>query len=471
MDTEKIAIRNHFLLKISVLALIAAVVATVASKIGFDRRQIITLTVFSVSILGALLFWQFRVSFAFLGSSILLLTRVITFEEFMMFSSMEIILFLIGMMVLIGCLKELGFFTWLLSKAIVIPNLTAKKFMIALTFTSALLACLVDEVTSIMFMIMLILEFSDYYEVNPVPFIIASVLATNIGSSGTVIGNPIGLLIAAKAPLTFEDFITHAFPIMFLSVAIILGPLMFMFRKPLKELDERIKEFGPNEFLVKLLKVRAEKNLRRGFVIFGATMALLVSHHRLELLLGLEPNTVLLITPLISASLVMIWRREKARAYVERDVEWWTLLFFLFLFAQAGTLTHVGIASFFAGKLELLVEGSKNVLISVVLFGSAFISSMLDNVVVVAASIPIIKGLIAINPSYRILWWVLLFGACFGGNMTIIGSTANLIAIGSLEKAGKGTISFGQWFKVGFVVGIITLVFVWLIFMLVPYYG
>jgi Na+/H+ antiporter NhaD/arsenite permease-like protein len=462
--------KNHFLFKITVLILLAAVVATVAAGIGFDKRQIITLAVFSVSILGALLFWQFRVSFAFFGSSILLLTGIITLEKFIIYSSMEVILFLIGMMILVGCLKELGFFAWLLSKTIVIPRLTAKKFMIGLTFTSALLACILDEVTSIMFMIMLIFEFSDYYEVDPIPFIIASVFATNVGSSGTVIGNPIGLLIAAKSSLTFEDFIMRAFPIMILSLFILLGPLMLIFRKALRELDERLQEFGPTDFLVKLLKVPPEKNLKIGFVIFGATLALLATHHRWEVLLNLKANTILLITPLISASCVMIWRRQKARDYVEKDVEWWTLLFFLFLFAQAGTLTHVGIASFFADKLLLLVEGSRNILVGIVLFGSAFISSMLDNVVVVVSFIPIIKSLVAVDPLYRILWWALLFGACFGGNMTIIGSTANLIAIGQLEKAKKTSITFWQWFKVGFIVSIITLVFVWMVFLLLPYY-
>lgn len=462
--------KNHFLFKIIVLALLVLAVGTVAARIGFDKRQLTTLTVFSMSILGALLFWQFRVSFAFFGSSMLLLLGIVTFEEFIMLSSMEVILFLIGMMVLVGFLKELGFFSWLLSKMIVIPKLTAKKFMFGLTFTSAFLACILDEVTSIMFMIMFIFEFCDYYEVDPIPFIIASVFATNVGSAGTVIGNPIGLLIAAKASLTFEDFIIHAFPIMVLSLIVLLAPLMLIFRKSLRELDERLKEFGPTDYLVKLLKVRTEKNLKIGFIIFGATLALLASHHRWEVLLGLEPNTILFITPLISASCVMVWRRHKARDYVEKDVEWWTLLFFLFLFAQSGVLTHVGIASFFADKLALLAEGSKNVLIGIVLFGGAFISSMLDNVVVVAGFIPIVKGLVAINPVYKILWWALLFGACFGGNMTIIGSTANLIAIGTLEKTKKTTITFGQWFRIGFIVGLITLVFVWMLFLLLPHY-
>ncbi|MBL7071656.1 MAG: hypothetical protein ISS26_05765 [Candidatus Omnitrophica bacterium] len=462
--------RDKFLFKIVMLVLLASTVATVGANIGFNTKQVTTLTVFSLSILGALFFWEFRVSFAFFGSSMLLMMRIITFEEFIAFSSMEVILFLIGMMVLMGFLKELGFFSWLLSRTIVIPNLTAKKFMIGLVFTSALLACMLDEVTSIMFMIMLIFEFSDYYELDPVPFIIASVFATNIGSAGTVIGNPIGLLIAAKASLTFENFMTHAFPIMVLTLLMMLGPLMLIFRKSLRELDERIKEFGSNEFLVKLLNVPAEKNLKIGFIICGATLALLASHHRLEMLLGLEPNTMLLITPLISASVVMMWRRHKARAYVEKDVEWWTLLFFLFLFAQSGTLTHVGIASFFADKLEVLSEGSVNMLVSIVLFGGAFISSVLDNVVVVAGFIPIIKSLIAINPIYQILWWALLFGACFGGNLTIIGSTANLIAIGQLEKTRNITISFWQWFRIGFIVGTLSLAFSWLMLLLLPHF-
>jgi len=167
---------------------------------------------------------------------------------------------------------------------------------------------------------------------------------------------------------------------------------------------------------------------------------------------------------------VMIWRRDKARSYVERDVEWWTLLFFLFLFAQSGTLTHVGIAGFFADKLTVLVEGSKEVLMAITLFAGAFISSMLDNVVVVAGFIPIVKELIAINPVYKALWWALLFGACFGGNITIIGSTANMIAIGQLEKIKGISISFLDWFRIGIIVAAITLVFVFLLFLFFPLY-
>ncbi|MEA3305499.1 MAG: hypothetical protein U9R52_01635, partial [Candidatus Omnitrophota bacterium] len=107
---------------------------------------------------------------------------------------------------------------------------------------------------------------------------------------------------------------------------------------------------------------------------------------------------------------------------------------------------------------------------SIVLFGGAFISSMLDNVVVVVGFIPIVKSLVAIDSMYKILWWALLFGACFGGNLTIIGSTANLIAIGALEKSRKTSISFGVWFKAGLGIVVITLALVWACLLLLPYF-
>ncbi|MBU4377170.1 MAG: anion permease [Candidatus Omnitrophica bacterium] len=460
---------RHYLSKIFILISIVAIVAVTASAIGLDKKQATTLAIFSLSILGALLFWDFRVSFAFFGSSLLLLFRIMTFQEFILFSSMEIILFLIGMMVIVGFLREIGFFAWLLGKFI-LANMSGRRFFVTLMIGSALFACMLDEVTSIMFVIMLIFEISDYYEVNPVPLIIASVFATNIGSSGTVLGNPIGILIATKASLTFEDFITHAFPLTMLSLALIMFPLMFIFKKSIRELDEKIKESGGNEILAKLLNVPPERKIKIGMVIFGITMAALVFHHRFELLLGLEANTILLITPLISASCIMMWQRDKARSYIEKDVEWWTLLFFLFLFAQSGALTHVGIADFFANKLMAFVGGSRSVLVSIVFFTSGIVSSMLDNVVVVATFIPIVKGLISIDSTYNVLWWALLFGACYGGNMTIIGSTANIIAIGALEKARKGSISFLEWFRVGFFITAITLAIVWIFMLFLPYY-
>jgi len=452
------------------LITITALIGFFGFYAGFNANQIITLTAFSLSILGTLLFWSFRLSFAFLGTAIILFTGVTTLEEFLRHSSMEIIFFLIGMMVLVGFLKEIGLFTWLLQKALVMKRISARRFLVALVFASGILACAIDEVSSILFMVMIILELSDYFESDPVPYIITSVLATNIGSAGTVVGNPIGIMIAAKANLSFEDFLKYAFPVMIVSLFILTLVLFVIFKKELKELDEKIKQYGPNDILIRLLSVPAENKLKIGFVIAGATLVLIAMHYRLELFLGLERNTILLIAPLLSSAIIMVWRRTHARRYIEQDVEWWTLLFFMFLFAQAGVLASTGVAEVLAEKILLFASRGHVFLLSTILLGAAFISSALDNVVVVAGSIPVIQSINTMLGLKSVLWWALLFGACFGGNMTIIGSTANIIAIGSLEKHRNKSIGFLYWFRIGIIASAVTLTFVLLALSVLPYY-
>jgi Na+/H+ antiporter NhaD/arsenite permease-like protein len=222
--------------------------------------------------------------------------------------------------------------------------------------------------------------------------------------------------------------------------------------------------------LVKLLSVPAEGRLKIGFLIAGATLLLISAHHRLEVLFSLERNTILLIAPLLSSAIIMVWRREKARDYIEKDVEWWTLLFFMFLFAQAGILSATGVAEILAERILIFASHSQVFLVGTILFGSAIISSALDNVVVVAGSMPVIQSLNAMLELKSVLWWALLFGACFGGNITIIGSTANIIAIGSLEKHKNITIGFGHWLKIGALVGAVTLLLILIAISLLPYY-
>jgi Na+/H+ antiporter NhaD/arsenite permease-like protein len=445
----------------------AFLITFLGKAIGFNTKQFLVTGIFSISILGAILFWEFRLSFAFLGASIMLLTGLTTLEHFILSSSWDIIFFLLGMMILVAALKELGVFTWLLSRALCLKNMTARKFLAALVFSSAILACVIDEVSSIIFMIMIILEMSDYFEIDPIPFIIASVLATNIGSTGTVIGNPIGIFIAAKSGLTFEDFLTHSFPLMIISTLLLLGVLFVVLRKHLKNLEEKIKMYEPNEFLVSLLAVPPEAKLKIGFFVLAVTLLAISLHHRIEILLGLKANTVLLIIPLISSAFVMMWRRHRARTYIAEGVEWWTILFFIFLFAQSGILAETGATRVIADRLMELVGESRAALTTLVFFGSGIVSSFLDNVVVVATLTPIIKDIVAIDPLKEVLWWILLFGACFGGNLTIIGSTANIIAIGTLEKDRNMSISFSKWIRVSFLPTVCTMVFVLLFFIFV----
>src|SRR4030042_6563275 len=158
-----------------------------SSYAGLTAAQRIALIAFSSTILGTLLFWEFRLSCAFLGTAIILFFGVARLDKFLRLASMEIILFLVGMMILVGFLKEIGLFTWLLQRVIIIKNISAKKLMATLIFTSGIMACLVDEVSSILFMIMVILEISDFFEINPIPFFISSILASILARADTTI--------------------------------------------------------------------------------------------------------------------------------------------------------------------------------------------------------------------------------------------------------------------------------------------
>ncbi|MBM3254011.1 MAG: hypothetical protein FJZ16_07155, partial [Candidatus Omnitrophica bacterium] len=227
---------------------------------------------------------------------------------------------------------------------------TAAKFIIIISAISALLSTMTSEVVSIIFMVAAVFEICDYFEVEPVPYVIISVLATNIGSAATVLGNPIGILIASKAGLTFEDFIVKAFPLSMICLAVTIAIAIFWYKKSIIKMNENIKKLGANEILIRLISVPPGKELKISLIIFGITLVFISLHHRLEILWNLEPNTILLTMPLISSGCVMIWKWQRAREYIEKDVEWWTLLFFMFLFAQAGTLKYTGATDVLAKK-------------------------------------------------------------------------------------------------------------------------
>jgi Na+/H+ antiporter NhaD/arsenite permease-like protein len=461
---------NRLILRFVFLSLLITLTGFIAKIIGLNIHQIIALSIFSASVFATLLFWDFRVAIAFLGIATLLITKTVDLENMVKFASLEVILFLVGMMVLVGLLKEGGFFAWLVTLILRIRNLTATKFVFIISILSALLSCCVDEVTSIIFMAAAILEICDYFEVDPTPFIIISILSTNIGSTGTVLGNPIGILIASKSGLTFEDFILKAFPIMWVCLLSAIFLVIIWYRKEIKKLGEKIKNFGANEILIKLIRVPPERQLKIGLSIFALTLLFIALHHRLELLWGLETNTLLLSIPLISAGGVMLWRHSQARSYIEKDVDWWTLIFFLLLFAKAGALKYTGVTEVLARKITYLVKGNPITLISSLLWTSALGSSILDNVVLVAAFIPIVQSFKDLGFVVQPLWWALLFGGCFGGNITLVGSTANIVALGILEKEKNIRMTFFRWFWVGLTVGVVTTGVAWLALIWLPFY-
>lgn len=425
--------------------------------LDFSLQQSFIISIFSTSILGTLFFWEFRVGFVFIGSGLMLLLHATNLESFVKYASLDVIWFLVGMMIILAMLKEAGVFYYLTTKILCIKNVSGVKIFVYMLIISYILSGLMDEVTSIIFVSSIIFSICDFLEISPVPLLISCIITTNIGSATTVLGNPIGVLIAIRGKLSFEDFIINSLPTTFICLILSIILLTFFYKEYINQISEKLKPHIENHFFLCLISIPMDKKTKISSAIFLLTVFLIALHRRLETLLNLEENTLLVIIPIIIAGLVLIVNKEKAKDYIEKELEWNSLLFFLFLFAQAGVIQSSGIAEKISEKIVSLSGSNKNLLSFSLLFSSGFLSSALDNVVVVASYIPIVNSLKKILADTSSFWWAILWGGCFGGNITMIGSTANIIALGFLEKNYRIKINFFEWLKVGLMVGILTI--------------
>jgi Na+/H+ antiporter NhaD/arsenite permease-like protein len=192
-------------------------------------------------------------------------------------------------------------------------------------------------------------------------------------------------------------------------------------------------------------------------VLFLGTIGGLVLHHQLESLLGLEKNTMLIGVAAFFAGIALLLDRDRARELVEKRVDWWTLTFFMLLFASAGTLRYVGVTRRIAEGFVAVTGGREGLLLAATTWGSGLLSAFMDNVLAVATLIPVVTDLQEMGAAVDTLWWGLLFGGTFLGNLTLIGSTANIVALGILERDEGIHISFLRWLKPGLVIAVPTL--------------
>ena len=459
--------------------LLAAIVCCVSlggycSGLATNLTQTINLAVFAGVICTTLFFWERRVAAAFIGVAILIGCHAMTLHTILKATELDIIFFLIGMMIIVGVLKDLGFLTWVIQTIINRRNMNGLSFSLILCVLSAVLASVVDEVSSIVVVLALVFQVCDTLKLRPQPYVLMAVMATNIGSSATMLGNPVGIFIGNKAGFTFAQFLVGATPIAFAALMVTLALTVVFFRKDIREMTlamARHRKMG----LGPALKIP----YKAGLAILLTTVCVIAFHHQIEHFLALggeeNHNAFLILTPLIMAAVLMIFRPHRARHYVEKDVEWWTLLFFMLLFAIAGSLNAPGvhgepsITKNLANTLTQHVHGGATAMIPFVVLISSLGSAFVDNIVFVAAFTPVIQNLVAASNAYTILWWALLFGACFGGNITVVGSTANIVASGLLEKHGHAPIKFGEWIKIGAIVGLATGLVAWALLLVIPH--
>ena len=430
------------------------------AHLGLSPSQTMAVAGFSAILYGAIFFWKYRLAFASFGIAFLLSAGLLDVPHFIEFAGLDIILFLVAMMTIIGFLEERHFFEHVIDRLLLTVGPHPQRIMIVMMVMAAISAALVDEVTSSLFMVSAMFNLLGRSKLNPVPYILMLVFTTNIGSSATVVGNPVGVIIALRSGLTFLDFIRWATPISVVCLVLTIVICLTLFKKDIRALKEVLAGRKGERQLEHMAEEdhATRRGVRVSGWLFGLTVVGLILHHPVEHWLHLPSNTMLLGMALIGAGFALALSGEKARVLIEKRVDWWTLTFFLMLFASVGTLKQQGVTSVIAHHIIALSGGSIPLLSTLFAWSSWLLTSIMDNVLAVATFVPIVNDVAREGLQTFPLWWAMLMGGTLGGNATLIGSTANIVAAGVLERREQGEITFAMWLKPGMIVAIATMV-------------
>ena len=444
--------------------IILGCISVTVSFAGLNPEQIASVTIFASLIVGTLLFWRFRLAFALVGIATMLGLGLLNTQTMIEFAGFDMILFLVGMMIVVGFLEEKKFFEHLLGKIMRGVGNNPIKLVVVLMLMSALFAALVDEVTSILFMTATVLHLTGKLRISAIPLVIMTVFATNIGSSATVVGNPVGVLIAMRAELTFMEFLRWATPISIAGLGVAIPLCLLYFRKYIREMGDALRSEKSEEIFIENNSVASteittqKESFKIPWIIFVGTIAALVAHSPLEVALGLEKNVLLPGVAFAAAGIVLFLNHNKAREMVEKRVDWWTLAFFIFLFASVGTMKMLGVTTVLAEGMYEISGNDETSLFFIFVPITSILSALMDNVLAVATFIPVVHEFGDMGVNNYPFWWGMLFSGTFFGNLTLIGSTANIVAIGMLERRKRGNISLKDWIKPGAVISIPTMI-------------
>jgi Na+/H+ antiporter NhaD/arsenite permease-like protein len=356
----------------------------------------------------------------------------------------NVIFLLAGMMVLAGGLSQTGFFEFVAGHAIRLSRGEPFRLLIILTLVTAALAALLDNVTTVVLLTPVTLSIARTLRVSPFPFLISQIFASNIGGTATLIGDPPNILIGSAAGLDFGDFLLNLAPVVLLIMVAFLVIMRVAF---VRHMDDDVDRL---DLLAAVDPARAIKDrplMIRALVVLGLTILGFLFHSTL----GLEAATV----ALLGATILMIVGRLDPHEAL-RDIEWSTLFFFVGLFMLIEAIVHVGIVGGIADALANATGGQLGVATMGVLWFSALASAIVDNIPYTATAIPIVERLIDSGLKADPLWWSLALGACLGGNLTIVGASANIVVANLAARDGH-PITFMQFFRYGVVVVVASL--------------
>ena len=358
---------------------------------------------------------------------------------------------LLGMMVIVGILGETGIFQYIGIKAAKISNGNVWKLMILLAIITAIGSAFLDNVTMVLLMVPVTISVCRILNINPVSLILAQIFASNIGGATTLIGDPPNIMIGSAAGIDFMTFAYHMTPEIIITMGVTIVLFKFMFRKDLKQKPENLQKLRE---LDASKEIKDKMLLKKSAIVLGAVILMFMLHG----MLGLEVSIIAL-----GGAAVLLVVTGKQPYIALRHVEWPTLLFFCGLFVIVTGVEVSGALELLAHNILEITGGELGATMFSITIVSAFASAFVDNIPFTATMIPIIES-ISVDPmfadnlskfSYNPLWYALAFGADLGGNGTLIGASANLVAIAIAEKFGY-RIFFREFLIKGMPIMIIT---------------
>lgn len=411
--------------------------------------------------LGAYVFiateWVHRTAAA-IGGAALMLALGITDAEHAFFDEAtaidwNVIFLLLGMMVIVSVLRITGVFEFMAIWAAKRARGRPFRLMVLLLLITAVASALLDNVTTVLLVAPVTILICERLALPVVPFLIAEVLASNVGGTATLVGDPPNIIIASRGDLSFNDFLVHLAPVVVVLMAVLIGLCRWLFARAFRYDPDRV---GAIMALSEREAIRDPRLLVKSLAVLALVLVAFVLHP----VLHYEPSVV----ALLGAGLLVTVSRVTTEQSLQ-DVEWGTLAFFMGLFVMVGGLVNTGVLGGLAAFMGEFASGNLAAFSGVLLWGSGVLSGIVDNIPYVASMAPVVADLVGEAPNREVLWWSLALGADLGGNATAIGASANVVVLGIAARNGY-PIGFWQFTRYGILVTVVTLaissVYVWL---------
>ncbi|MFO7761928.1 MAG: ArsB/NhaD family transporter [Desulfobia sp.] len=387
--------------------------------------------------------------------------RIFSYERAISAIDMNVVLLLMGMMIIVGILKNTGVFQWCAYMAYRIAKGRIFLLTVILMVFTAVSSAFLDNVTTMLLLTGVAIEIAVSCSLNPVYLLVPLVLASNVGGTATLIGDPPNIMIGSYSGLTFLDFVVALALVCVVTMVVLFVFTRLVWGRVYSEAQTQVNNV--EEFTAELkdkYRIYDGTLLTYGLAILGFVVFLFLSHGYWHM----EVSVAALAGASILTTVALVTNKVNLMHMIERDIEWPTLMFFIFLFILVGAVEEAGLLAVIADWILDVSKGDYLMSMTLILWVAAIMSAFVDNIPFTATMLPIVAHLSSVIPgAENTLWWALALGACFGGNGTIIGASANVVTLGIAESEGY-RITFGGFMKTAFPFMVISIIIaqIWL---------